>query len=73
MICKVRSLQSRVKTRFFLQEVISSSNKVFKYSESTMPVAIKTLGNLPPETAENTDTVKQTAVSSILTQQLQGK
>jgi len=46
---------------------------VFKDCVSDMVVEIRKLGNPIRETAENNDTVKQTAGSSILTLQLQGK
>ena len=72
MICKVRSLKSRIKTRSFLEEIITSSNEVFKDCVSDMAVEIQKLGNLTRETAENNDTVKQIAGSYILTLQLQG-
>jgi len=63
MICKVRSLKLRIKTRLFLEEIIPSSNEVFKDSVSDMAVAIQKLGNPTRETAENNDTVKQIAAS----------
>jgi len=63
MICKVRSLQSRIKTRSFLEEIITSSNEVFKDSVSDMAVEIQKLGVPTQETAENNDTVKQIAAS----------
>jgi len=57
----------------FLEEIITSSNEVFKDYVSDMAVEIRTLGNLTQKTAENNDTVKQTAGFQILTLQLQGK
>jgi len=63
MICKVRSLKSRIKTCSFLEEMITSSNEVFKDSVSDMVVEIQKLGNPTRETAENNDTVKQIAGS----------
>jgi len=63
MIYKVRLLKSRVKTRSFLEEIITSSNEVFKDSVSDMGVKIQKLGNPITETAENNDTVKQIAGS----------
>jgi len=38
MICKVRSLKSRIKKGLFLKEIITSSNEVFKDVESDMVV-----------------------------------
>ena len=63
MICKVRSLKSRIKTGSFLEEIITSSNEVFKDCVSDMGVEIEKLGNPTRETAENNDTVKQIAGS----------
>ena len=63
MICKVRSLKSRIKTHSFLEEIITSSNEVFKDCVSDMAVEIQKLGNPTRETAENNDTVKQIAGS----------
>jgi len=63
MICKVRSLKSRIKTRSFLEEIITSRNEVFKDCVSDMAVEIQTLGIPTRETAENNDTVKQIAGS----------
>jgi len=73
MICKVRSLKSRMKTRSFVEKIITSSNEVFKDCVSNMAGEIRKLGNPSRETAENNDTVKQTAGSQILTLQLEGK
>jgi hypothetical protein len=73
MICKVRSLKLRIKTGAFLEEIIPSSNEVFKDCGSDMAVEICKLGNPTRESAENNDTVKQIAGSEILTLQLQGK
>jgi hypothetical protein len=73
MICKVRSLKSRIKTRSFLEEIITYTNEVFKDCVSDMAVQIRKLGNPTGETAENNDTAKQIAGSYILTLQLQGK
>jgi len=63
IICKVRSLKSRIKTPSTLEEIITSSNEVFKDSVSVMAVEIQKLGNPTQETAENNDTVKQIAAS----------
>jgi hypothetical protein len=73
MICKVRSLKSQIKTRSFLEEIITFTNEVFKDCVSDLAVEIPKLGNLTRETAENHDTLKQIAGSEILTLQLQGK
>jgi hypothetical protein len=63
MICKVRSLKSRLKTRSFLEDIITSSNEVFKDCAFHMAVEIRKLVNPTRETAENNDTVKQIAGS----------
>jgi hypothetical protein len=73
MICKVWSLKARIKTRSFLEGIITSSNEVFKDCVSDLAVEIRKLGNLTRATAENNDTVKHTVSSPILTLQLQGK
>jgi hypothetical protein len=62
-----------MKTGSFLEEIIISSNQVFKDFECNMAVETKKPGNPTQETAENNDTVKHTVGSSILTLQLQGK
>jgi hypothetical protein len=56
-----------------LEEIIISSNEVFKDFEPDMAVDILKLGKPTGETAENNDTVKQTGGSEIFTLQLQGK
>ena len=61
MICKVRSLKLQTKTRSFLEEIITSSNVAFNDCVSAMAVEIRKLGNPSRETAENNDTVMQTA------------
>ena len=63
MICNVRSLRSRIKTRSFLEEIITLSKEVFKDLESDMAVRIRTLVDLTQKTGESNDTVKQTAGS----------
>jgi len=60
MICNVSSLKSRIKTRSFLEEIITLSNVVFKDFVSDMAVEIRMLGIPTRETAGNTDTVKPT-------------
>jgi len=67
------SLKSRIKTGSFFEEIINSSNEVFKDFISDMAVEIWMLGISTREPAENNDTVKPTAGSYILTLQLQGK
>ena len=62
-ICNVWSLKSRINTRSFLEEIITSANEVFKYCVSDMVVEIGKLGILTRETAENNDTVMQNACS----------
>jgi len=59
MICTVWSLKSRRKTRSFLEEIIISSNGVFKDCVSDMVVEIGKLGISTRETAENNDTLTQ--------------
>ena len=63
MICKVRSLKSRINTHSFLEEIISSSNEVFNDFVSDMAVEIRKVGNPTRKTAEHNDTVTQTAGS----------
>ena len=63
MICKVRLLKSRIETRSFLEEIITSSNEVFKDFESDMVARIRTQGNQTAKTAECNDAVTQTAGS----------
>jgi hypothetical protein len=73
MMCKLSSLKSRMNTCSFLEEIITSSNEVFKDLVSDMAVEIRKLGNPTRKTAENNHTVKPTAGSLILTLQLAGK
>jgi hypothetical protein len=56
-------LKSGSKTRFFLDEIITSSNEVFKDFLSNMAVEIWKLGNPSQETTKNNNTVMQTAGS----------
>jgi len=67
MICNVRSLKSRIKTRSLLEEIITSSNDVFKDCVSDMVIEFGKLGMSTRETAENNDTLTQNAGSYILT------
>ena len=46
-----------------MEEIITSSNDVFKDLESDMVVGIGKLGNLTREIAESNDTVEETAGS----------
>jgi hypothetical protein len=57
------SLNSRIKRRSFLKEIITSRNQVFKDFESDMAVGITKLGNPTGDTAEINDTIQQTAGS----------
>jgi len=45
MICKVTSLKSQINTGSFLEEIIFSSNEVFKDLESNMAVGIRQVVN----------------------------
>jgi hypothetical protein len=58
MICKVRSLKSRIMTRSFLHEIITSSNHVFKDFVSDMAVEMRKMGNKTRNSAENNHIVK---------------
>jgi len=60
IICKVRSLKSRIKTCSFLEEIITLGKEVFKDCESDMEVRIGKLGDPTRETAESNNTVNQT-------------
>jgi len=51
-----------MKTHSFLEEIITSSNEGFKDYVFNMGVEIWNLGTTTRMTAENNDTVKQTAV-----------
>jgi len=62
VICKVRSLKSRIKTRSSLEEMTTSSNELLKDFESDMAVGIRNLGNLTPNTAESEDTESRKGV-----------
>jgi len=73
MICNVRLLKSRIKTRSLLEEIISSSKEVFKDLECDMAVRIGTLVDPTRKTGVTDDTVMRTAISQILTIQLQAK
>jgi hypothetical protein len=63
LLCYVRSLKSRIKTRLFLDKIIISNKEVFKDFESDMAERIGMLGDPTRENAECNDTVKQTAGS----------
>jgi len=60
MICNEKLLKSQIKIHSFLEEIITSSNEVFKDFDSEMAVGITMLGIPTRETAENTDIVKLT-------------
>jgi len=53
MSCKVRLLKSRIKTRSFLEEIITSSKEVFEDCESDMVVKNRMLGNPTRKTPES--------------------
>jgi len=57
----VRSLKLRIKTRSFLEEIITSTNEVFKDFLSDMAVEFRKLGNTTRKDAQNNNTVYQTA------------
>jgi len=57
MICKVWSLTSRITTRLFLEEIITSRKEVFKDFESDMAVRIRKLGSSTQKNAESNITV----------------
>jgi len=63
MICNVRLLKSQIKTHSFLEEIITSSNEVFKDCVSDMVVEIEMLGIPTRETAKNNDTGTQNSGS----------
>ena len=63
MISNVRWLKSRIKTRSFVEEIITSSNEVFKDCVSDMVIEMGKLGIPTPDCAENHDTVTQNAGS----------
>jgi len=60
---KGSSLKSWIKTRSFLEEIITSSNEMFKDCVSDMVVGIWKLGNPTWETAKSNIIFKQTAGS----------
>ena len=63
MICNIRSLKSPIKRRSFSEEIITSSNEVFKDFATDMTVGMRMLGIPTRETAENHYKVKPTAGS----------
>jgi len=73
MSCKVRSHNSQIITPSFLEEIITSSNEVFKDFASDMLVEMRKLDNPTRETAKSILLAKQNAGSSILTLELQPK
>jgi hypothetical protein len=52
-----------MKTRSFVEDIITSSNEVSEEIVSDMAEEMRNLGNLTRETVENTNTVKQIAGS----------
>jgi hypothetical protein len=52
MIGKVRLLKSRIKTDSFLNDITTSSYKVFEDLDSDIVVKIRKLGNISRETAK---------------------
>jgi len=70
MICKVRSLKSRIETCPFLEEIIPSSNEAFKDFESNVAVSIRMLGNPTREADVSYVIVTQNPGSYILTPEL---
>ena len=73
MICKVMLLKSQIKTREFFEEIITSSNEVFKECESHMALRSRQLSNPARNPAESNDTAQHTVGSQILTLLLQAK
>jgi len=63
MICNIMSLTSQINTLSLLEDIITSSNDVFKVFVSDMAVEIRKLGSPTRDTAKDNDTVKQTARS----------
>ena len=62
MICNVRSLKLRIKSRSFLEEILTSSNEVFKDFESDMAVGIRQLGNPIRKIAKSNHTANRLRV-----------
>jgi len=60
IVCEVWSLESCIKIRSFLEEIITSPKDVLKDSESDMAVGNRQLGNQTHDTAESNVKVKQT-------------
>ena len=52
-----------MKTRWFLEDIITSSNAVFKDIESNIVLSYRNLGNPTRKVTESNDTVKQTVGS----------
>jgi len=63
MICKVMSLKSQIKTCSFLEDIITSSNEVFKEFASDMEVGIWMLDNSTSMAVINFDINKYNASS----------
>jgi len=73
MICKVRSLKSRIKTHSLLEEIITFSIKLCKDIESDMAVELRNLSNPTWVAAERKVIVQRNVGSSILTLEQQAK
>jgi len=73
MICKVRSLRSRIKSRWFLEQIITSSAEVLNDWESDMAVGNRKLGYTTRKTAKSYIIAKYDAGSSIFTPELKAK
>jgi len=73
MIWNVRSIKLRMETRAFWEDIIPSSNKVFKDLESGTAERIWNLGNWNCIAVKSYVTVKYTAGFYILTLELQAR
>jgi len=67
IICKVRSLKSRIKTPSLLEDIIPSHNEVFKDIESDMVLGIRKLSNSTGEAVKRYIIGQYHAASTILT------
>jgi len=63
LFCKLRWLRLRIKPHEFLEALITSSNEVFNDIVFDMAADLRKPGDPTPETAENHETVTQTACS----------
>jgi hypothetical protein len=73
MICKVRSLKSRIKTGSFVEEIITSGNEEFKDFESDVAVGNRKLHYPIKDTPKSNIIIKQRVGLLILTLQLEAK